>query len=61
MLTDGVTESKSPAGEQFGVERVEEVLRRSARADLFIERLKSSLKNFCGTFADDITAIAFDL
>ena len=61
LLTDGVLESKSPAGEQFGLERVEEVLHRSENAERFIERLKSALKNFCGTFADDITAIAFDL
>ena len=27
----------------------------------FIERLKAALKEFCGTFNDDITAIAFDL
>ncbi len=61
LITDGVIESKSPSGEQFGVERVEEILRRSASSDLFIERLKSVLKSFCGSFNDDITAIAFDL
>lgn len=61
LLTDGVTESKNAAGEQFGIERVEEVLRRSGSAEQFIERLKAVLKEFCGTFEDDITAIAFDL
>ena len=61
LLTDGVTESKSEGGEQFGLERVEAVLARSENAERFIERLKSALKNFCGTFNDDITAIAFDL
>ncbi len=61
LLTDGVTESKNAAGEQFGIERVEEVLRRSESAERFIERLKAVLKEFCGTFDDDITAIAFDL
>ena len=61
LLTDGVTESKNAAGEQFGIERVEEVLRRSGSAEQFIERLKAVLKEFCGTFEDDLTAIAFDL
>ncbi len=61
LLTDGVTESKSPRGEQFSLERVEEILRGSANAQRFIERLKASLKEFCGVFNDDITAIAFDL
>ena len=61
LLTDGVTESRSPAGEQFGIERVEEVLRRSENAERFIERLKAALREFCGTFDDDLTAVAFDL
>ncbi len=61
LMTDGVTESRNAAGEMFGVERVEEVLRRSENAERFIERLKAVLKEFCGTFDDDLTAIAFDL
>ena len=61
LLTDGVTESRNAAGEQFGIERVEDVLRRSESAERFIERLKAALKEFCGTFDDDLTAIAFDL
>ena len=61
LITDGVTESKSPLGEQFGVERVEGILARAENAERFIERLKSALKDFCGTFDDDISAIAFDL
>ena len=61
LITDGVTESKNAEGEQFGLERVEEVLSRSESAERFIERLKAALKEFCGTFEDDITAVAFDL
>ncbi len=61
LITDGVTESTNSSGEQFSLERVEEVLRKSENAERFIERLKSALKNFCGAYADDITAIAFDL
>ncbi len=61
MLTDGVTESRNARGEMFSLERVEDVLHRSENAAAFIERLKAALKDFCGTFDDDITAIAFDL
>ncbi len=61
LLTDGVTESKNEAGEQFSLERVEAILQRSDSADQFIERLKAALSAFCGTFTDDITAVAFDL
>ena len=61
MLTDGVTESCNQKGEQFGIERVEGVLQRAENAERFIERLKSALAAFCGSFNDDLTAIAFDL
>ena len=61
LLTDGVIESRNARGEEFSLERTEEILRRSENAERFIERLKAELKEFCGTFTDDITAIAFDL
>lgn len=61
LLTDGVTESRNAKGEMFGLERVESVLQRSDNAERFIARLKAALTEFCGTFSDDITAIAFDL
>jgi sigma-B regulation protein RsbU (phosphoserine phosphatase) len=61
LLTDGVTESKNAAGELFGVERVENVLMQCNTAQQFIDALRSALSEFCGTFDDDITAIAFDL
>ena len=61
MLTDGVTESKNAKGEQFSLERVEGILQKSENAEHFIARLKAVLKEFCGTFSDDITAVAFDL
>lgn len=61
VLTDGVTESRNGKGEMFGLERVESVLQRSENAERFIARLKAALTEFCGTFSDDITAIAFDL
>lgn len=61
LITDGVTESKNEKGEQFSLERVEGVLQHSQNAEQFIERLKAALTDFCGTFSDDITAVAFDL
>ena len=61
LLTDGVLESRNDAGEQFGLERVEAILQRSTNAERFIARLKDALKQFCGAFDDDITAIAFEL
>ena len=62
MLTDGVTESRNRRGQEFSLERVEEILQQSENAERFIERLKSALTAFCGgAFSDDITAIAFDL
>ena len=61
MMTDGIIESKNPKGEMFSLERVEEILRRSHDAESFIETLRTSITSFCGTFSDDLTAIAFDL
>lgn len=62
MVTDGVTESKNRAGEMFGIERVENVMIQSVNAEDFIKKLKVALGVFCGgSFADDITALAFDI
>ncbi len=61
LLTDGVTESKNKKGEQFSIERVEAILQRAGSAEEFISLLKTALKDFCGDFDDDLTAIAFDL
>ena len=62
LVTDGVTECVNAKGEQFGIERAENVLMQSHSAEDFIGKLKSALTVFSGgTFSDDITAIAFDL
>ena len=61
LLTDGVSESRNERGEQFGLERAENILQHSPNAERFIERLKAALIDFCGAFDDDVTAIAFDL
>ena len=62
LVTDGVTECVNAKGEQFGIERAENVLMQSHSAEDFIGKLKAALTVFSGgTFSDDITAIAFDL
>lgn len=61
LLTDGVIESRNPKGEQFSLERVEAILQKSYSAEKFIERLKAALTEFCGSFDDDLTAMAFEL
>lgn len=61
MMTDGVIESRNQKGEMFSLERVEDILRKSESAEGFIERLRATITDFCGTFNDDLTAIAFDL
>lgn len=61
LLTDGVTESRNAEGEMFGIERVEGILLGSPSSEVFIDRLRTALKEFCGEFDDDITAIAFEL
>lgn len=61
LLTDGVTESRNDKGEQFSLDRVEAILQKSYSAERFIEKLRAALTEFCGTFDDDLTAMAFDL
>ena len=62
LLTDGITECVNAKGEQFGIERAENVLMQSRSAEDFIGKIKSALTVFSGgKFSDDITAIAFDL
>ena len=62
LLTDGVTECVNAKGEQFGIERAENVLIQSHSAEDFIGKLKAALTVFSGgNFSDDITAIALEL
>jgi len=61
LLTDGFFETSSPAGEQYGVERVVDRLR--SRADLSLEAmirdLNDDISRFSGNAppADDLTAV----
>ncbi|MBQ9117708.1 MAG: SpoIIE family protein phosphatase [Clostridia bacterium] len=62
LLTDGVTECKNARREEFGIERVENVLMQSYNAQDFMGKLRAALSVFCGgKFTDDVTVIAFDL
>ncbi len=62
LLTDGITECVNARGEQFGIERAENVLMQSQNAEDFIGKLRAAVGVFSGEkFSDDITAIAFDL
>ena len=61
LATDGFFEWENPEGEQFGIPRMEAVLKESHHlpADQVIERLRSAVEEFCrGTKQmDDLTAV----
>lgn len=61
LVTDGLLEALSPAGEEFGRERTLDILRaeRHRASAEVIQRLFSAVRAFSGreTFADDITAV----
>jgi sigma-B regulation protein RsbU (phosphoserine phosphatase) len=60
-LTDGYVEAKSPAGEQFGNERMLSIVRdrRGRPASEILESLNQAVRSFCGLVApsDDLTAV----
>jgi sigma-B regulation protein RsbU (phosphoserine phosphatase) len=60
LFTDGVTEARNAADEEFGEERLIEIVRdgRALPAQLLSERVMSALARFSGTdFEDDATLI----
>jgi serine phosphatase RsbU (regulator of sigma subunit) len=61
LVTDGFYEWEDPEGEQFGLKRLEEVIRNSRNypAEKVIARLRSAVVDFCrGTKQeDDLTAV----
>ena len=65
LYTDGLTESENPAGEQFGMERLEAVLlaESSASLDNLLQRVEESIRAFSGPgeAADDATMVALRL
>ncbi len=62
-LTDGIVEALSPAGEQFGFPRVQEIVakHRGLSAEQIVQELHSAVKNYTGlsTQADDVTLLIF--
>ncbi len=61
LVTDGFYEWENPNGEEFGLQRLESVIRQShdCSAEQVIARLRSSVEDFCrGTEQkDDLTAV----
>lgn len=61
LSTDGITESMTPEGEQFGMERLSEIVRKGARksANQIVKDCYDALQKFCrGTpQRDDITLV----
>jgi serine phosphatase RsbU (regulator of sigma subunit) len=64
LYTDGVYEAESPDGEQFGEERLEEVLRESLplSVDRLCDRVMKSITDFAETedFGDDICIVTME-
>jgi sigma-B regulation protein RsbU (phosphoserine phosphatase) len=63
FYTDGITEARSPSGEFFGVERVDELLRNlpaAATPDAAVQAIAQAVASFegGGTLADDQTLLA---
>ncbi len=61
LVTDGFYEWENRAGEEFGVSRLESVIRESRDSDAeeVIDRLRTAVENFCGGTEqkDDLTAV----
>ncbi|HUE15695.1 MAG TPA: PP2C family protein-serine/threonine phosphatase [Planctomycetaceae bacterium] len=60
-VTDGVVEAKSPAGEQFGQDRMLSVLRENRKCSTaeMMDALNQSFRSFCGSapVIDDLTVV----
>lgn len=65
LYTDGLTESESPGGEEFGMQRLEEVLRRESAASIdgLLQRVEEAVRAHRGPCeaADDATMMALRL
>jgi len=60
LYTDGVTEAENKFGEEFGIERLSEVLRRgsSLSAEDLMDDIYNAAADFCGNeFNDDVTIV----
>jgi len=63
VFSDGLPEQQSPAGEQFGVQRILDCLEGSASEEEDLERLVRAVKAFAEqeVLADDLTVASFSL
>ena len=64
FFTDGITESRSPSGEEFGDDRLADafVAARGCDADTLKDRIVAAVHAFTGgTFDDDATLIAVEI
>jgi hypothetical protein len=61
LYTDGVTEARASGGEQFGLERLSELLRTSHDLPVpaIIERIYQAVVLHAATLDDDVTLLAF--
>jgi len=62
FYSDGITEARNPAGELFGVERLEECVRCGSELDpwALVETIRAAVAAFSGSerLADDLTSVA---
>lgn len=65
LYTDGITEAHSPAGEEFGLASIREIIERNTTesVEVVLQRIVEAVEVFTGTneFEDDITLVAFRL
>ena len=65
LFTDGVSEARSPEGELFGVERLQEVVRRNHRLDELedlSEAIKTAVLKFTGgCYTDDLALLLVEV
>jgi PAS domain S-box-containing protein len=65
FFSDGVTEARNPAGELFGVERLQDCVRISSHLapTAMVEKIRQAVVGFCGSdqLNDDLTSVVIRL
>jgi len=58
LYTDGLTEAKNGAGDEFGEQRLQEMLKTFTSPGKMVEKILQSAEAFCsGNFPDDLTML----
>jgi len=57
LYTDGVTEARNAAGEQFGEERLHDVVRNAGGAKSAVDAIAASVNRWCSVRDDDVTLL----